>query len=371
MRRYLRRVLEVVLLLLLLALLAFLFVRVLPYIEPFVIGWLIAIILLPVVRWVESRGVPRVPAVLTVLGGAVALFLLIAVYAVIAIAREATQLSLTIARNFDALQQWLKDEMQRGQTVFGQLPPKVAAGMETTAGQVLTSVESGFRSVVHALLSSLTHLPETFLVLVISLVAAFFMLARRERMYRRFLRALPPGWSAKVDAAIADMMRAFVGTLRVQVILMLLTAAMGVVGMALLRLPYAVILGLLLGVCGSIPVVGSALLTVPWAAGAFIVGDVPMALKVLLLQAVISLVRHVVEPKILADNVGLDMLSTLFALYVGMKWLGVIGLFFGPIILIGILSLFRAHMFVEFFAADADQEQGAGDAAASRDGDGG
>jgi sporulation integral membrane protein YtvI len=366
MRRYLWRVVEVVSLLLLVVILCYGFALVWPYIFPFVVGGVLAIVLLPLVRWCEAIGMRRTVAALTVMVGIVVMFLLIFTYLAIAIAKEATSLTANLPQYFTLAQDWVEQRLQRGVALYGQLPPQVSAGLQDTVSHVLKAIEGWVNNLATWILNSLTKLPEWTFLVVIALVATFFMLVNRERMYQSFLRTLPPGWSGKVQVVVNDVVRAFIGTIRVQIILMILSAVLGVLGMAVLHIPYALILGLLFGVSGMIPILGSAIMTVPWAAGALLLGDVPMAIKVLLIQVVISLIRHMVEPKILADSVGLDTLSTLFALYVGMKLMGVVGLFLGPIILIGVKSLLRIRLFVDFLPAEAVAAVDGGDAGGGR-----
>ncbi|WP_083520930.1 sporulation integral membrane protein YtvI [Alicyclobacillus kakegawensis] len=356
MRRYLWRVVEVVSLLALVVLLCAAFAAAWPYIFPFVIGGVLAMVLLPLVRWCERIGMGRTIAVLTVMAGIVVLFLVIFTYLAIAIAREATTLTAQLPTYLAEAQKWARQRLEAGMDVYGQLPPQVSSGLQDAVNHVLKSVEGWFNNLASFILNSLTMLPEWTFLVVIALIATFFMLVRRERMYQRFLGVLPPGWSSKVQVVVNDVVRAFLGTIRVQVILMILSAVLGVLGMWLLNIPYALILGLLFGISGMIPILGSAIMTVPWAAGALLLGDVPLAIKVLLIQVVISSIRHLIEPKILADSVGLDTLSTLFALYVGMKLLGVLGLFVGPIALIGVKSLLRIRLFVDFLPPEAVQE---------------
>lgn len=347
-RRYLWRVVEVIALLVFVSLVCLCFSVALPYLLPFVIGWFIAVLLLPLVRQLERRGVSRLVAVLTTMIAVGVLVILASTYAIIAIARETTTLTYNLPHYFNAVQAWFTHSLAAGKLFFGQLPPTVASGMESSAGHALTAIESRFQSFATVLLSAVTGLPEWTFIIVIGVIATFFMLVHRERMYRRFLAALPPGWQAKVRVVVSDMMRALAGTIRVQVVLMIMSAVLGILGLLVMHIGYAVLLGLLFGVTGMIPILGSAIVSVPWAAGALALGDVTLAVKILALQVVISLIRHMVEPKILADSVGLDTLSTLFALYVGMKLIGVWGLFLGPIILIGVKSLLRIRLFVDF-----------------------
>lgn len=353
-RRYLWRLAEVTSLLVLLLLVTVVFVWALKYIFPFVIGWFLAILLLPLVKSLEARGVRKSPAALTVLIGILALIVVISTFVVIAIAREATLLLVNVPTYFNLLQTWVQHQIEVGKVFFGQLPPNVAQQMQTAAVHALSAVQNGFQKFAKFLLDSLTRLPEFSFVIAISLLTAYFMLADRDRLYRGFMGTLPPGWSAKLEVALNDMGRAFTGTIRVQVVLMLMSAVLGVLGMWILHIQYAVLLGIAFAITGLLPILGSAVMTIPWAFGALVSGDISLAIKILLLQMVISAIRHVVEPKILADNVGLDTLSTLFALYVGMQLMGVLGLFLGPIILIGLKSLLRARLFVDFLP---DQEE--------------
>lgn len=356
-RRYLWRLVEVISLLLFVLIVTVVFVWALRYILPFVIGWFFAILLLPLVKSLERRGVKKSPAALTVLIGILALLIILSAFAVIAIAREATSLLLNVPNYFAQIQAWVQQEIELGKVFFGQLPPNVAQGMQTTAMHALTALETGFQGFVKVLLDSITKLPEFSFVVAISLLTAYFMLADRDRLYRGFMGVLPPGWSGKLEIALNDMGRAFTGTIRVQVVLMLMSAVLGVIGMWVLKIQYAVILGIAFAITGLLPILGSAIMTIPWAAGALMMGDFALAMKIILLQLVISAIRHVVEPKILADSVGLDTLSTLFALYVGMQLMGVLGLFLGPIILIGLKSLLRARLFVDFLPEHEERDK--------------
>lgn len=357
MRHYLWRVLEVFIILAFIVVVALLFGFLMKYILPFVIGWVFAILLIPIVRFVERRHVPRLTAVLLVMIVAVVVVVALSVGIILGILREATSF---ISNSQSFLRVELKDIKQTistGKNFYGHLPVQIGDQIQSAISQFIHGIESGITTFVGSLVQIVTSLPETLFIFVIAIVTAFFILYRRERMLASFFRLVPPGWDRKLNMILADMENAFLGTIRVQFMLMCLSAVLGVIGMYILHFPYAVLLGILFALTGLIPILGSALLTVPWAIGAFALGDPTTAFKVLALQVVISLIRHAIEPKILADTVGLDTLSTLFALYVGLKIMGIIGLFIGPIILIGAKGLLRTRLFVDFLPQGASLEE--------------
>lgn len=370
-RRYLWRLVEAGVLLALVVILCLIFVLTLRYTLPFVLGAFFAVLLMPLVRGLENLGLPRVVAATGILVIALAAVLLATGFVIVSVTREAVLWSAELTRDFHLLQVWVANQITAGQLFYGQLPPEVAGQMQSAAVHVVGQVNHYFQLFVRSVIHAITRLPDTLFVVVISVLTTFSVLVNRERMYLHFLRALPPGWSHKVNVVFKDIMRAFIGTLRVQALLMLLSAILGVVGMWVLRIDYFVILGILFGLTGLIPVVGSYIMTLPWAVGAFVLGNTHLGIKILLLQLVASLIRHMVEPKMLADNVGLDMLSTLFGLYAGMKVLGVLGLFIGPIIVIGLKSLLRIRLFVDFLPLDAQLDVAGSAEANSGQGTGG
>ncbi|MBX6395674.1 MAG: AI-2E family transporter, partial [Alicyclobacillaceae bacterium] len=152
----------------------------------------------------------------------------------------------------------------------------------------------------------------------------------------------------------SDVTRAITGLVRAQLILVLVTIAMSIAGLLIFRVKYAITIGTLIGLAGLIPIVGSLLVTVPWGAWCILTGQYTLGFEIFGLQGLISLVRHIIEPKILADNVGIDTLSALIAVYVGWKVLGVLGLFLGPILWVGIESLVRAQIFRDFIPHSPD-----------------
>ena len=78
----------------------------------------------------------------------------------------------------------------------------------------------------------------------------------------------------------------------------------------------------------------------PWAIISACNGDLKLAIAILVLWIVMSLVRQFLEPKLVSSNLGIHPIFTLIAMYTGFKFIGVIGMLVGPIILIIIKNIF-------------------------------
>ena len=80
---------------------------------------------------------------------------------------------------------------------------------------------------------------------------------------------------------------------------------------------WVLLLAALIAVIDALPVFGTGTVLVPWGALCLLTGNVPKGLGLLALYGVISLVRSVLEPKIMAAQVDLSPLAALAAMYVG------------------------------------------------------
>lgn len=78
----------------------------------------------------------------------------------------------------------------------------------------------------------------------------------------------------------------------------------------------------------------------PWAIISACNGDLKLAIAILVLWIIMSIVRQFLEPKIVSSNLGVHPIFTLIAMYTGFKFLGILGLFIGPIILVILKNIF-------------------------------
>ncbi|GIM46813.1 sporulation integral membrane protein YtvI [Collibacillus ludicampi] len=352
MKRYLLQVLEVVILLIFVAIAGFLFAKTLDYTMPFVLGLVFALLLNPIVVFLERRGFKRSLAILTSMVITFGVLFALLSYTIVKIAQEVFLLTEVIPSFVNRVSDWMTSRSTQSQFLLGQLPPQIVDSINKSSLEILDKIKMAAMSVLTEIMHVFAALPEWIVIIVIGLIAAYFFLNGKEKIIKNLCAILPPTWDSKISIVLRDVNRAFIGLIRAEGILLAITIVFAVVGLLLLQVNYAITLGVIIGIAGFVPVVGTGLIIIPWAGYEFFLGDLWMAVKLLTLQALIVVVRHVIEPKIFAENVGLDTLSTLFAMYVGLRGFGVIGLFLGPIILIGIRSLLRARIFADIVPSD-------------------
>lgn len=227
------------------------------------------------------------------------------------------------------------------ETMYLKLPPDYVETVRKVVNEFLNS----FPNFLTAGISVAVAIPELIIVIVIALVATYFMAKGSTRYISDFVRIFPQEWRESLIELGRDFARAFSGFIKAELIVFLITLACSIIGLILFHAKYAIILGTITGIFGILPVLGVGIILIPWAAIALILGNNILALELVFLTVLISALRHIIEPKILGDNIGLDPLFVLISMYIGLAATGIIGLILGPFILIAYKSLQKAGVF--------------------------
>jgi predicted PurR-regulated permease PerM len=70
---------------------------------------------------------------------------------------------------------------------------------------------------------------------------------------------------------------------------------------------------------------------VPWAVISFFNGNYGLGIGLLVLYAAVTVIRQILEPKLVSMNVGMHPVITLMGMYLGVQLFGVMGIFTLPI----------------------------------------
>jgi sporulation integral membrane protein YtvI len=212
---------------------------------------------------------------------------------------------------------------------------------------------------VSSVLGWLANVPSTLTIFIISLLIAFFISKDFPLWKTRILRFVNPAIQEKGSIVLDDLGRAIFGYTRAQAILITITFVQVLIGLLILGVDYAFSLSLLAAVLDILPLLGTGSLFVPWAIYLLIVGNIKLAVGLLIVYGLIVAVRQILEPKILADSIGLDPLFTIVMMYAGYHAVGFLGVILAPFLLILFVSLLKVQAFHFLVDPDhSDEEKG-------------
>jgi predicted PurR-regulated permease PerM len=278
----------------------------------------------PLVSRLQRRHVPQALAVLLIyLGVVVILGGLLWLLLLPVMSEEhsfATQFPTYVAR----LQQWFAQQehaFSNNPAVLG-LVRQVSAALAAWAQQLIPAL-------INVPVALLTGALGLLINVVIILTMSLFWLASSPRFKRFLVELFPPDRRDLVSTVMAQMSQSLGGWVRGTLDAMLVIGVLTTLGLLLIRVPYALLLGIFAGLTEIIPYLG------PWISGAvavvvtlFTTGNPLTAVWVVVLFLIIQQVEgNVITPLVMRKAVKLDPWLVLAALLVGGKLLGLVGVF--------------------------------------------
>ena len=206
---------------------------------------------------------------------------------------------------------------QGGGQVTGTVAQNSSPEVMEKAGKVVSGMAAG--------------IPDMMMKILIAVVAAVFT----EMEFHEILSFLKKQVPEKYQKMLKDGKDYVTGTLGKcfwsYCLILGLTFLELCVGLYILRVEQAVVIAFIIAVLDILPVLGTGTVLLPWSVIAFASGNIPMGAGVLTLYLVITVVRNIIEPKLVGHQMGLSPVVMLPCMLVGLKLFGIIGLFIVPI----------------------------------------
>lgn len=230
-------------------------------------------------------------------------------------------------------------------------------------------------------ISTAKQVPTILLSVVISIVACCFMTSEFDEV-KAFIVCQFPEERRKDLSRAKSILRSSLGKMgKAYLLIMLVTFIEVSVGLTILKLlkfyssSYIMVIAAVTAIVDILPVLGTGTVLIPWALYSLITGNIGMGIGLIVLYAAITVIRQIIEPKLVAGQLGLSPIVTIAALYFGLKVFGVLGMFVTPILIImlkllndeGIIKLWKSPVRIkaEAEAAESSAETNSGDDAPS------
>lgn len=304
-------------------------VRLISFLMPFVIGWIIASIASPLVNWLEKR-----LKIVKKLGSALIVTLVLGLIVLVlyfAISRLAAEIG-DLVRNFPEMYAQLEEGLRQiGDTLSGlfeRLPEGVQNGWNTVASnldQYMGNLVSNISEpTVTAAGNIAKRVPYYLISFIVAVMSAYFFTVQREEVIHWFKKIAPVSVSKRMTLVMDNLRFAVGGYFKAQFKIMAVVFAILFVGLAFLHVRYFVLVAVAVAFLDFLPFFGTGTAMIPWAVYEFFMGDYKKTVALVIIYVVTQVVRQLLQPKLVGDSVGLNPLVTLLLLYVGYRMGGVI-----------------------------------------------
>jgi len=321
----------------------FFFNNVITYISPFIFGYVISIFIAPIVNmFIKYLNVKRGMA--TALAIFVLLFFIggIGTIVIYRIVQEGTE----FFRNLPDLIYYVESNSQGFYNIFENLYEIIPTELQQVARSALyISIESLISMIGSGIKNFSTTfislVPRVIIGIVIGLISSYFFSKDKEKISDFLNMYVPKKTNQKLKIIKTSISQAINGYFKAQFILISIVSTICVVGLTLIGAPYALFLGLIIGIVDSLPVFGSGFFFWPWIAFSFMTNDFSQAMGLSAIYVIVLLTRQILEPKIVGNQIGIHPLITLMSVYIGLRLFGFFGIFVGPCIAVVCKSVFQ------------------------------
>ena len=208
--------------------------------------------------------------------------------------------------------------------LFGDFGEYVADAFYRIAMSLLTSLGSVISGIV-------ATVPEVLFFLLILIVASVYFSLGLEEINSSVKRLLPRSVASFIVGMKNGFLGAFLKYTRAYLLLLLITFLEMLVGLFLIRSPYPFVMAMVIALLDLLPVIGVGFVLIPWGVWAFIVGNTPFGIGLLVLFVVHTVLRQIIEPRIVGKNLGVHPILTLVFIYIGYSLFGFVGLLLVPV----------------------------------------
>lgn len=219
----------------------------------------------------------------------------------------------------------------------GNLPIEFQTELKDIITNLLDSIKSLVSSISSAIVSSGTSLISNTTSVIIGVlttfITSFFVVYDYEGILN-YLEKLFDGITKGLYREVKDyLVNTVFLVIRSYGLIMAVTFVELFIGLMIMGVNNFALVAMIIAFLDILPVLGVGTVLIPWALFEIIVGDIGMCIGLLVIYGIITVIRNIIEPKLVGGNLGLHPLATLFSMLVGLELFGALGMFGCPLLI--------------------------------------
>lgn len=334
----------------------FLLPKVIVFFMPFVIGLIVSAIASPMARFIERKIKFKKKA-----SSAMVIVLLIAIiiaagYGILVfLFNQGAGLVKSLPKYWDSFSKTFDNIGKSFNKTFANLPADLRQPLNNLGNTFETALEnfitnigsnSDSSSIADSISSGIGSAANFLIGIIMAVLSAYFFTVEHTELAGSMEKWLPTTAYSKMQAAYRGLKNAVGGYFKAQLQIEMWVYIITVIGLIICRVDYAVIIALGIAFMDFLPFFGAGIIMVPWGIIDIVNGDYLLAVGMFVTWGVGQLVRQLIQPKIVGDNVGVAPLPTLVLLFLGYKFMNVFGMVIAIPIAMIVISLYKEGLFV-------------------------
>lgn len=309
------------------------------WILPFIIGFFLSRLALPLVRLLNSKlkiskRLSCITASMVVFFGCITLVGLVVFFIYIQLVPFFSDLS----KLYSDVTGQLTTTWDSILVLIEKLPPHIADSVKSAIFALPEKIDF-VNFLIVPIFNAAGSLPTIIFSFIAAIVSTFFFVIDNERIRDFLIKIIKPKLYEQICRTYKHLFSSLFKWIKAQLILCGICFVELLIGFLILGLRYSLLLALLISLIDFLPVLGAGTALIPWAIISLLLGNFKLAIGLAVMYIVILLVRNALEPNVLGIQIGMHPLVTLFGIYIGFRIYGFFGMFMVPLLLITIIQL--------------------------------
>lgn len=314
---------------------------------PFIIAFAIYLLIEPIIKFfMKKLKLKRKTSALIILFLFLSIIVGLLGWGIATIISETSNLLKNLNEYIGVIYDFIQQKVNNFSFSKIQISPELSQIFESSTQNLLSHISGIAQRFFSSVLDKLTSIPTVVFYIVITITSLYFISTDKIYMIDQLEHHFPRKWVKNMTKHIKGIASSLGGYLKAQLILVLVSFFICLVGLYIycfigFSIKYPLLVAIGIAFVDALPILGSGTVMIPWAIIAACKGDYRMGIAILILWVIMTIVRQIMEPRVVGGQIGIHPIFTIIAMYTGVKFCGIIGLFIGPIALIILKNIFE------------------------------
>jgi len=264
---------------------------------------------------------------------------------------QATEFLEGIEENSETINAKIKDAVDKLTALPSKIPflEKISNG--ETLGKVGEYIKKAASGIIDALVKQggafvaqnlgklATRTPKMFMGSLICIISSIYLSLDYDKI-KQYFKELAHRYVSKETAKVfSDISGGLREYLKAYFTVFLITFIELYIGLTVLGRRYALLIAFLVAALDILPLFGAGAVLVPWGIILIAGGSIGVGIGMILLFAIMTVIRQIVEPHLVGKHLGIHPLASLVSVYVGYRIFGLLGMVLAPLVALAVKGI--------------------------------
>ena len=294
-------------------------------INTLLIGIILSYIINPLVKYFENKGIRRSFAILIIYVIVIFLIILLGMIVVPQTIQQIKKMIISLPGFMADISIKVNDFNRK---IFKEYPnvSKIMSNAMQTVNQKLGTIQTSILDMLSQTGNITGSIFTNLLRIILIPVVSFYMLLDKEKCIDFIMGFIPNKNKDKFLSVCNDMDKAYSEFIRGRLIMAIFVGVLTAIALIIMRVDFAIIIGILTMVGDIIPYIGPFIAVTPAFILAFLDSPIKAVVVVIVFVSIQWVENNILAPKLLGSKIGINPLLVIVSLIIGGGMFGVVGM---------------------------------------------